>query len=118
MQQQSDSLNILTLLIFMSFAFLGAIIHWAKKKLRGDIRGNLIDYLFADHPGGTGQMAAFIVFAAWGAASTGALDGLNWDVTMAYLKVWNIPWPTIHVLAGAITIGWAADSGLNKGIKP
>lgn len=110
-----QSINILSLLAFISAAFLGACAHWAKKKRRKEIQGTLYDYMVADKPGSTTAMAAAIAAAAVTAAMTGALDGLDLHVAWAYLKVWNIPMPTAHVLVSAFTLGWMADSGLNKG---
>lgn len=112
-----QSINILSLLAFVVVAFLGAIAHWGKKKRRGEVQGKLIDYLVADSPGSTTMMAVAILVAAITAAMTGALDGLDLHVAWAYLKVWNIPMPTAHVLVSAFTLGWMADSGLNKGAK-
>lgn len=61
-------------------------------------------------------MTVFVIIgAAITAAMTGALDGLDLEVAWAYLRVGNIPMPTAHVLIGAFTLGWAADSGINKG---
>lgn len=110
-----QTINLISLGIFVLVAFLGAVGHWAKKKRRKEVQGTLYDYMVADAPGSTTAMAAAILVAAVTAAMTGALDGLNLGVAWAYLKVGNIPLPTAHVLVSAFTLGWMADSGLNKG---
>lgn len=113
-----DSINLISLFVFIIFALLGAIAHWVKKKRRGEVQGNLVSYLFADSPGSTGMTVLVIVGAAITAATTGALDGLDVAVAWAYLKVGNMPMPTAHALTAAFTLGWAADSGINRGSKP
>lgn len=110
-----EKINIGSLLVFILFSLIGAIAHWWKKKERGEIQGNLIAYLFADSPGSTGMTLFVISGAAITAATTGALDGLDVSVTLAALKQWQIPMSTAHALIAAFTLGWAVDSGINKG---
>jgi hypothetical protein len=113
-----ESINLISLAVFILFALIGAVAHWGKKKRRGEVQGNLVGYLFADSPGKTGMTVIVIVGAAITAATTGALDGLDVAVAWAYLQVGNIPMPTAHALIAAFTLGWAADSGINKGGQP
>lgn len=113
-----ESINLLSLFVFILFALIGAIAHWFKKKRRGEVQGNLVSYLFADSPGRTGMTIVVIVGMAISAATTGALDGLDVAVAWAYLKVGNMPMPTAHALVAAFTLGWAADSGINRGDQP
>jgi hypothetical protein len=110
-----DSINLISLFVFILCALLGAVAHWFKKLRRGEVQGNLVGYLFADSPGRTATTFIVIVGAAITAATTGALDGLDIAVAWAYLKVGNLPMPTAHVLVAAFTLGWATDSGINKG---
>lgn len=112
-----ESINILSLFVFIGMAFVGAIAHWYKKKRRGEIQGKLIDYLFADYPGSTGAMAVAILVAAIGAVMTGALAGLDVQNVMHAVSAGNFPMSAAHVLSSAFTLGWMADSALNRGAK-
>jgi hypothetical protein len=110
-----QSINLISLAIFTATALMGAIGHWYKKKRRGEIQGKLIDYMIAESPRNTGMMVMAVLVSSITAASTGALDGLDIGAVMAYLKVGDLPMPALHVLMSAFTLGWMADSGLNKG---
>jgi hypothetical protein len=109
------TINILPLLVFIAAALIGMVAHWYKKYKRGEVQGNLISYLLADYPGRSFSTLLTIITIAFGAATTGAIDGLDLSVFWNMLLHGKAHIPTISVVSSAFMLGWTLDSGINKG---
>jgi hypothetical protein len=77
----------------------GLLGHYASKRGRGEIKVNLVQYLFVDTPGYTLATVLALVAATASAVAVGGLEEM---------KV------TTQVAAGFLA-GWALDSGITKG---
>lgn len=108
-------LNILALIIFIFFGLIGMVAHWFKKRKRGEVQGNLIAYLFADYPGRSFSTLATFLTISYGAAASGAIDGLNIPHFVEMLSQGKLDTSTIGVIGSAFMLGWTLDSGINKG---
>lgn len=96
------SADYLDLSAFFGLGMAGMLAHYVKKWARGEIVGNLDDYLFRDHRAAT-LMAVMSLFG------TGASLWLSGQ--FANLQ------PGAFVLL-AFSTGWACDSAINKGAMP
>lgn len=85
--------------VFAIVGIGGMIGHYVKKWIRGEIHGNLIAYIFCDHPRQTALAVATFLGTAASLALTGQLDTLT---------VGNL-------IVTAITTGYTVDSAVNKG---
>lgn len=108
-------LNILALLIFIASGMIGMIAHWYKKKRRGEVNGNLISYMLADYPGRSFTTLTTFLTIAYGAAASGAIDGLNLPHFVELLSNGKLDTGTVGVIASAFMLGWTLDSAVNKG---
>ncbi|RCS59708.1 hypothetical protein [Parvibium lacunae] len=86
------------LIIFTVAGMVGMLAHFYKKKMRGEIAGNLADYLVRDHADAT--LLMLLTFA--GTAATMWLTG-------------QLVMSDGALIALAFNSGWAIDSGVNKG---
>ena len=110
-----QTFNILPFAAFAIIAELSAIMHGLFKIYKGEVKGNLYDYLFADYPGRTSGVFIAVISGSFAASLTGALDAFTIDVALAYLDHWQIPMPILNAGISAATLGWTADSMINKG---
>ncbi len=85
-------------LIFAGVACAGMIAHYVKAWAKGEIAGNLIDYLFRDNARSTVLAFGGVLAAAATAYVTGTLTGLNLQA----------------LILSAFTTGFSLDSTLNK----
>ena len=92
---------LLQALSFLSAGLVGMFAHYLKSWLKREIAGNLVDYLFRDHP----RKTALAVMALAGATGTAALGGQLAGLTLEQLVMM------------AFTTGFACDSALNKGAQ-
>lgn len=87
------------LIIFTAVALAGMFAHYGKSWYKGEIAGNLLDYLFRDNPRATVASMAATLSAAAAAYFGGVLDGVA-------LKA---------LIPLAFTTGFGLDSTFNKG---
>lgn len=111
-------MNILSFVILFLFMLVGAIAHWVKKKLSGEIRGTLVDYFFSDYPGRSVSVLSVFIGTAFTVASTdasGIVDPIMlWEQVKATYTIPSVSW---FALGGALSWGWSFDSAVNKGSK-
>lgn len=102
-------------LMVLVMAYLGAFAHWYKMKRATRVLGSFFDYLIADYPGRSMATGLAIVAAAWLSATSGTADLINpqllWESLIA--GVLNIQ--SVNGIVAAIAVGYALDSGINKG---
>ena len=84
---------------FTIAALAGVLLHYGKKRLRGEVSGNPIDYFLGDYPGSSAGMAGALAVAIWAVWATDTLAGATASL----------------VLASGFAAGWTLDSGINKG---
>ncbi|HZR35501.1 MAG TPA: hypothetical protein VFA75_09010 [Nevskia sp.] len=87
------------ILIFAGVAIAGMLAHYVKSWAKGEISGNLVDYLFRDNPRSTVLSLGGVLTAVATTAATGTLDGMSLQ----------------QLLLSGFTTGFAIDSTLNKG---
>ncbi|HZR37260.1 MAG TPA: hypothetical protein VFA75_17960 [Nevskia sp.] len=87
------------ILIFTAVAIAGMLAHYVKSWAKGEISGNLVDYLFRDNPRATVLSLGGVLTAVATTAATGTLDGMSLQ----------------QLLLSGFTTGFAIDSTLNKG---
>lgn len=109
-------MNLLSFALVFVLMFIGAVAHWGKKKIRGEIGGSIIDYFIADYPGRSASVFSVFVLTATSAASTDAsaiVDPLMlWAEIVAHYTIPTLSW---YAIGGALASGWMFDSGINKG---
>jgi hypothetical protein len=86
-------------LIFTGIAIVGMFAHYGKSWAKGEISGNLVDYLFRDNPRATVLSIGGVLAAVATTYATGTLTGLTLQ----------------QLLMSGFTTGFAIDSTLNKG---
>lgn len=86
-------------LIFLGFSIVGMLAHYVKSWTKGEISGNLLDYLFRDNPRATVASFSGVVGATATAYFTNTLTGLDLQALIPF----------------AFTAGFGIDSTLNKG---
>lgn len=90
----------IALAMYIIPGLVGIVAHYVSKWSRGEITGNLFCYLFIDYPRATvATLMAFLASAA-ALAATGGIS-LSTDPLM--------------LIGAGFGIGWACDSGINKG---
>ena len=111
-------MNILSFLIIFSLMLIGAVAHWAKKKMRKEVSGNIVDYFFADYPGRSVSVIGVLLASASAAATSEASTIIDpfmlWHEIVTNYTIPSISWLAI---GGALTWGWTFDSGINKGAQ-
>jgi hypothetical protein len=109
-------MNLLSFALLFFLMFTGAVAHWAKKKLRGELHGSLLDYFVADYPGRSVSVFGVFLVTATSAASTDAsaiVDPIMlWTELVTSYTIPSISW---FALGSALATGWMFDSGINKG---
>jgi putative exporter of polyketide antibiotics len=87
--------------MFTTLAIVGALVHYGKKRGRGETASGLFEYFTMDNPVHSAGLGAALLLAIWAAYSTDLLTGASATaiITMGFLA------------------GWTLDSGVNKG-KP
>lgn len=90
----------LAMFFYLGSGVLGIVAHYLKKWAAGDIQGSLFCYLFMDYPKKTVLTLMMFLASAAGLLALGSIN-VNTD-------------PMMLVGAG-FGIGWACDSGVNKG---
>ena len=98
-----NKIDLMPLAIYLLAGLLGIAAHYLAKWAKGEITGNLFCYLFVNYPKNT--VAVLMAFLASAAAmlAMGSIS-INTDVMM--------------LMGAGFGIGWACDSGFNKGEKP
>ena len=86
-------------LLFIIGAVGGALLHYAKEKVRGQTTSSFLAYWVRDNPGNSMGSGAALLFAIFATLGSGVLQGAD-------------PW---FVLQGALTTGWTLNSAFNKG---
>lgn len=111
-------MNILSFLIIFALMIIGAVAHWMKKKARGEVNGSIIDYFYADYPGRSVSVIGLLLASAATAATSDA------SVIVDPIMIWGqltqnytIPSVSWVAMGGALSWGWAFDSGVNKGAE-
>jgi len=89
-----------SLLIFAGAAGVGMLAHYVKSWAKGEITGNLVDYLFRDNPRATVLSLGGVLAAVATTFATGTLTGMSLQ----------------QLLLSGFTTGFAIDSTLNKGM--
>lgn len=87
------------LLIFTGIAIAGMFAHYAKSWAKGEISGNLVDYLFRDNPRATVLSLGGVLTAVATTWLTSTLNGMSLQ----------------QLLLAGFTTGFTIDSTLNKG---
>jgi len=109
-------MNILSFILLFCIMLIGAVAHWVKKKVRGEVRGTLLDYFVADYPGRSASVLSMFIATAAVAASTDAsaiVDPIMlWEQLRTTYTIPSISW---FAMGGALSTGWSFDSGINKG---
>lgn len=95
--------DLIPLAIYLFCGLLGVIAHYTKKWARGEIQGNLFCYLFIDHPKETVAVLLTFLTSAAALLAAGSIS-ISTDPMM--------------LIGAGFGIGWACDSGLNKGDTP
>ena len=102
LSRQADPVaDLQSLGVFLAAGLGGMFAHYAKKWLRREINGSLIDYLLRDHP----RETALAMLTFLGAAGTVYLSGQLTGLAIGPL------------LLTAFTVGYTCDSAINKGEK-
>ena len=118
MQAEEQMVNLFSLGLVFLLMLLGAFGHWLNKKRVGEVSGNLIDYLFAEHPGYTMATGGSIFTAALVASMSGVADIIDPRLLWAMVtETASIPARSLIALALAVQSGWQLDSLINKGGK-
>ena len=109
-------MNLYSFALFFILMFIGSVAHWAKKKARKEIAGNIIDYYLADYPGRS--LSVIAVFAATAATAASSAASAIADPIMLWHEIivnHTIPDVSFAAIGSALSWGWMFDSGLNKG---
>lgn len=109
-------MNIFSFALLFLLLVAGAIAHWVKKKMRGEIGGSLLDYFIADYPGRSVSVLGVLLFTATTTAASTA--GAIVDPLILWqelITTYRIPSVSVLAIGGSLATGWAFDSGLNKG---
>jgi len=102
-------------LMVLAMAYLGAFAHWFKMKRAKRVMGTFFDYLIADYPGRSVATGFAIVAAAWLSATSGTADLINPQLLWASLVAGVLNIQSVNGVMVAIAVGYALDSGINKG---
>ena len=113
-----DNFNVFSFLFVLILMMIGAVGHWVHKKLRKEVQGTLLDYIFADYPGRSASvLGVFLVSSATvGATTVSAIVDpfMLWD---QLVTTRSIPSICAAGIGAALTHGWSFNSGINKGAK-
>lgn len=88
-------------LIFALAALLGIVMQFAVKRFRGELVGDLFDYLVLTHPQHTLAALSATGAAVAAVAASGQLDQAS----------------LVYVIASGVTTGYAFDSAINRGAQ-
>lgn len=102
-------------LMVLAMAYLGAFVHWYKMKRATRVLGTFFDYLVADYPGRSVATGFAIVAAAWLSATSGTADLINPQLLWESLVAGVLNIQSVNGIVAAIAVGYALDSGINKG---
>jgi hypothetical protein len=102
-------------LAVLAFALIGAFAHWFKMKRAGRVGGTFFDYLVADFPGRSMATGFALVAATWLSVTSGAADLISPVLLWASLKAGVLNIASVNSAVTAIAVGYALDSGINKG---
>lgn len=112
-------MNVISFLIIFTLMLIGAVAHWAKKKLRNEVTGNIVDYFIADYPGRSVSVLGVLIISAAGAATSEASAIIDpvmmWNEIVTNYTIPSVSW---FALGGALSWGWMFDSGVNRGSTP
>lgn len=90
----------IVLLYYLGAGVVGIVAHYVKKWAAGEIEGDLFCYLFLDYPKKTILTLMMFLASAAGLLALGSIS-VNTDHLM--------------LIGAGFGIGWACDSGVNKG---
>jgi len=110
-----ETISIMSFLSFLTFSTLGAYSHYRKICKAGRHKGNLLDYLIADHPARSGSVGLALIGASWIAATTGVSGFIDPVYMYELIRDGQLPIASIAIAYGAWQSGWQFDSQINKG---
>lgn len=96
---------------------LGLVLHWVIMKKDKRVKGNLISYLLAQHPGRSMSTVFALAAASWYAATTGTADEIHPAIVWGLLSNGVIHIPMWNALGAHFMAGYFFDSLINKGDK-
>lgn len=115
-QAQEAMVNLWAFAFILGVMIFGAFSHWLKKRLRGELQGNFIAYLLADHLGSSSLAYGSIFFTSLASAATSAASFVDPRLLWAIVvNTGSMPAVQLALIGGAFWAGWGFDSSMNKG---
>lgn len=111
-----QTINLLTLTIFVAAGLAGIWAHWFKKHKRAELLCTFREYLLEDYPGRSMSMIGVFIGMSFAAAASGAINGLDLAIAWSLIKHGTVHVPTVSVISSAFMLGWTLDSAINKGL--